>query len=120
MKTTKELKPFQKVLVRQSPSAIWEASFFGRKSRATAPYYCLGVFYRYCIPYEGNEHLLGTKDSPEPKFKWGDKVEVSNYEGDENWTKAIFIKTNTLNNYMAIIEGRIAPIESKYCRHANW
>ena len=28
------------------------------------------------IPYEGNEHLLGTTDEPEPKFKKGDAVLV--------------------------------------------
>lgn len=30
------------------------------------PFVCINGFYynRYCIPYEGNEYLLGTTDSP--------------------------------------------------------
>ena len=28
------------------------------------PYVCLNGRYRYCIPYEGNEHLLNTPKSP--------------------------------------------------------
>lgn len=25
------------------------------------------AFWKYCIPYEGNEHLLGTSKDPEEK-----------------------------------------------------
>lgn len=28
------------------------------------PYVCLNGRYGHCIPYEGNEHLLGTPKSP--------------------------------------------------------
>lgn len=28
-------------------------------------YYCVGTIWHQCIPYEGNEHLLGTTNKPE-------------------------------------------------------
>ena len=54
-----ELKPFDKVLVRDSASDKWCANLFGYIDRDK--YYCC-VFTKwiYCIPYEGNENLLGT------------------------------------------------------------
>ena len=53
------LKPFDKVLVRDSKSDKWRANLFGYKSM-DEPYYCVYAGWNYCIPYEGNEHLLGT------------------------------------------------------------
>ena len=54
-----ELKPFDKVLVRDSKSDKWRANLFGYigKGRINC---CVYANWVYCIPYEGNEHLLGT------------------------------------------------------------
>ena len=54
-----ELKPFDKVLVRDSKSSKWRANLFSHKN-IDEPYYCVYASWNYCIPYEGNEHLLGT------------------------------------------------------------
>ena len=54
-----ELKPFDKVLVRDSKSSKWRANLFSHKN-IDEPYYCVYSRWNYCIPYEGNEHLLGT------------------------------------------------------------
>lgn len=54
-----ELKPFDKVLARNSNTQKWEADLFSFKSD-TGLYHCVGFIYNQCIPYEGNEHLLGT------------------------------------------------------------
>ena len=54
------LKPFDKVLVRDDKEDLWFANIFSYRHRDM--YYCLGECYRYCIPYEGNEKLLGTMD----------------------------------------------------------
>ena len=52
-----DLKPFDKVLIRDEENDKWEASFFIRK--AGELYECmLGLKYKYCVPFEGNEHLL--------------------------------------------------------------
>lgn len=57
-------KPFDKVLVRNSAVKVWEANYFShyRGEGNYYPYACVSCIYRYCIPYEGNEHLLGTTD----------------------------------------------------------
>lgn len=52
-------KPFDKVLVRDSKSSKWRANLFSYKNE-NEPYYCVYAGWNYCIPYEGNEHLLGT------------------------------------------------------------
>lgn len=59
-------KPFDKVLVRYG-NGIWGATFFSRYDNKSAFAYvgvdCIN--WEQCIPYEGNEHLLGTDKSPE-------------------------------------------------------
>ena len=61
-----QFEPFQKVLVRCG-NGIWGATFFSRCDNKSAWTY-VGVdcnCWEQCIPYEGNEHLLGTDKSPE-------------------------------------------------------
>lgn len=57
-------KPFDKVLVRDNEGKLWHANYFSHygKINEDLPYACIDYSYRYCIPYEGNEHLLGTTD----------------------------------------------------------
>lgn len=60
------LKPFDKVLVRDNIEQEWSASMFSYYDPSEGndfPYMCLTGCYHYCIPYEGNEHLLGTTDA---------------------------------------------------------
>lgn len=57
-------KPFDKVLVRDSKSSKWRANLFSYKN-VNEPYYCVYASWNYCIPYEGNEHLLGTTNNVE-------------------------------------------------------
>ncbi len=59
------LVPFEtKVLVRSDSCKLWKPAIFGCcLEGAHSPYYALGgTCWKYCIPYEGNEHLLGTTD----------------------------------------------------------
>ena len=60
-------KPFDKVLVRDSEDDVWKAGYFSNydEDDVSLPYICVGSLYKLCIPYEGNEHLLGTDKSPE-------------------------------------------------------
>lgn len=58
-----ELKPFDKVLVRDFDDRKWMCDFFeGIPTSSEYDYSCVlrGLVHQ-CIPYEGNEHLLGTK-----------------------------------------------------------
>lgn len=59
-----ELKPFDKVLVRDDINEKWSINLFSYYDEEDEdfPYICQNGGYYYCIPYEGNEHLLGTKN----------------------------------------------------------
>ena len=59
LKQKVELKPFDKVLVRDSKSDNWRANLFGYIGK-DGYYRCVYANWVYCIPYIGNEHLLGT------------------------------------------------------------
>lgn len=66
-----EFEPFEKVLCRDYEDSVWDVDFFGFKvkneTETSFIYRCVGNIYKYCIPYEGNEHLLGTSKDPEEK-----------------------------------------------------
>lgn len=71
-----DFKPFDKVLMRDSEHEIWEPALFSGKVGAAFKDTSL-IVYRYCIPYEGNEHLAGTYDAPEQEFREGELVAFS-------------------------------------------
>lgn len=52
-------KPFDKVLVRDSKSDNWRANLFSYIGK-DGYYHCVYANWAYCIPYIGNESLLGT------------------------------------------------------------
>lgn len=68
-----EFKPYDKVLTRDFDDHIWEAGLFSHyevtdvygTEEKTLIYACVGNAYAtQCIPFYGNEHLLGTTDKP--------------------------------------------------------
>lgn len=66
------LKPFDKVLVRDGNKEKWNISFYGFydiKYDIKYPYECCGNSFAQCIPYEGNEHLLGTTNDCDKFYK---------------------------------------------------
>lgn len=59
LKPKVKLKPFDKVLIRDFENQAWQVSLFSYKDRDS--YYCCnGCGWNHCIPYIGNESLLGT------------------------------------------------------------
>ena len=54
-----ELKPFDRVLVRDFEDQAWQVSLFSYKD-SDSYYCCNGCSWNQCIPYIGNESLLGT------------------------------------------------------------
>lgn len=58
-----QFKPFDKVLVRDGDDDEWACNFFSHIEEGNL-YYCVGTWFKQCIPYEGNEHLLGTTNKP--------------------------------------------------------
>lgn len=67
LKPKVEFKPFDKVLVRNTDTEEWFPGFFEKfDSTWNYPYHIMNrrsmtdFAFKQCIPYEGNEHLLGT------------------------------------------------------------
>jgi len=61
-----EFKPFDKVLARNFISECWTCDIFSHiDNKDSYKYHCVGAKYFQCIPYEGNEKLLGTNNDPE-------------------------------------------------------
>nr|DAE95173.1 MAG TPA: hypothetical protein [Caudoviricetes sp.] len=69
---TNKFKPFDKVLVRDNDDEYWYANFFSHgyyednaDGDITFWYRCVDhMRYLQCIPYEGNEKLVGTRNEP--------------------------------------------------------
>lgn len=59
-----EFKPFDKVLVRDSNMEEWQVDLFSHIKKADYNFIAVGSCWKQCIPFEGNEHLVGTSYSP--------------------------------------------------------
>lgn len=64
--------------MRYNSDSTWLCDLYSHYSKKNEKYCCVGGFCEYCLPYEGNEHLLGTTDSPQPK-RWRAKDEEYYY-----------------------------------------
>ncbi len=65
------LKPFDRVLVRNTNIDYWKISLFGYISKGDKQYFMCNAnsgFYQ-CVPFEGNEHLLGKTDKCDDYYK---------------------------------------------------
>ena len=73
---TKTLKPFDKVLVRDSEVDTWECELLSRTDENLIhEFKCCGlVSYMYCIPYnDDTKHIVGTtEEAPEYYRYWED------------------------------------------------
>lgn len=76
--TEPKFKPFDKVLVRNPQDYtntignVWTPALFQIKLKDDSyfnreNYLASGIIWSECIPYEGNEHLVGTTVNPIPK-----------------------------------------------------
>jgi hypothetical protein len=65
------LVPFEsRVLTRDDGYSIWQPNVWGLYDKEHRfPYVTTGNRYRYCIPYKGNEHLLGTANDCDNYYK---------------------------------------------------
>lgn len=60
IKKEHQFKPFEKVLVRDSIDDVWRASFFSHIRENDGRYVTTCITWKFCIPYIGNESLVGT------------------------------------------------------------
>ena len=61
-----KFEPFDRVLVRDRKDDIWLPQFYSHYCKGLEyPHFSItGCGYKMCIPYEGNEALLGTTNEP--------------------------------------------------------
>lgn len=60
-----QFKPFEKVLTRDSESEEWGCTFYSHfDSKGRYPHITTSGIFVMCIPFEGNEHLVGTTKNP--------------------------------------------------------
>lgn len=88
-----KVKTGDPVLMRDDVTSTWWYSIFSHKLSGEGdpfPYCSAGTISMFCIPYKGNEHLVGTTDdykAPEeptkPKFIFGAKVKAMLSSGEE-------------------------------------
>lgn len=66
------LKPYDKVLVRDCNIGNWVCDLFSHiGDKDTYPYYCVGNYYRWCIPYnDDTKHLIGTSELPSKYYRY--------------------------------------------------
>lgn len=73
------LKPFSEVLVRYDNDNPWMIAHFSHYMKDVeweCPYFASGACFKQCIPYKGNEHLLGTTNDCDHYYKtWNDETD---------------------------------------------
>lgn len=66
---TPKFQPFQKVLTKDCEEGmfnVWHCDLFSHVSKE-GKYFTVSGMWDECIPFEGNEHLVGTKDDPKER-----------------------------------------------------
>ena len=66
------LKAYDKVLVRDTNEQVWVADLFSHvldRPLGGYTFACVGHYPNQCIPYLGNEHLLGTNNDCDEYYK---------------------------------------------------
>lgn len=114
-----DFKPFDKVLMRDSEHEIWEPTLFSGKVGDAFKDTSL-IVYKYCIPYEGNEHLAGTYDAPKPIWEPKPNELVAVSDNSVEWVMRIFKETiheNGTNRFITKIgkANSSTIISWKYC-----
>lgn len=65
LKKKPQFKPFDKVLVRDSESEKWACTLYSHFEPSSIFHHVTtSSAYKMCIPFEGNEHLVGTTKNP--------------------------------------------------------
>lgn len=63
-----KFKPFDRVLARSADNCIWQGTFISHIAKNDTygcRIYTMTGSWAQIIPFEGNEHLVGTSDSPD-------------------------------------------------------
>ena len=65
LKKKTQFKPFEKVLTRDDKEDKWRCTFYSHfEPNSIYHHTTVSGIYAMCIPFEGNEHLVGTTNNP--------------------------------------------------------
>lgn len=96
------------VLVRDHDDKEWQYSLLSHRdseSLSGLPFLTTGGWFKYCIPYAGNEHLVGANaewedpaaETKEKDFRFGAKVQIQ--IGDKTWEGVMLDYDEQDNSY---------------------
>lgn len=72
-----DFKPFDRVVVREAKRWPWRAAFYSHYNPITYHHYTTsGAPINEILPYEGNEHLIGTTNEPVIPFSEREKQDA--------------------------------------------
>ena len=97
-------KPFEQILCRDRDIDPWIPDMFANYiPKAEHPYMCFRSTWKFCIPYQGNEHLCYTTDSPACEVQFGDMVKYR-LHGDKQYIGIVVKVDGTLVTVVPMIE----------------
>ena len=114
---------YEPVLVRRNnmdaSDQKWEAGFYNRKGDygGHLTISCFGE-WKECIPYKGNEHLLGTSEDTTKELEQFQKILVWNYNDVKQ--KAIFVGFIVRNLDMTSDEYKFLAIKKGDTDLSRW
>ena len=115
-----EINTGDPVLIRDTDNEDWRYVYFSHISNNTTfPYASSYGNTKYCIPYKGNEHLVGTnnvyKSYEEKQEQWikennikiGDRVKIikKSFNGDNGWNNNWIDEMDSYISKISIISG---------------
>ena len=89
-----EFNPYDRVLVRDEEQERWQAAFYDQyiTRNGKFPHHVIGgACFTQCIPYAGNEHLLGTTDSPGKPGQWKPKSDETFFAVLHNYGESFYV-----------------------------
>lgn len=108
----KQFKPFDKVLTRLS-NDVWEADFYSHWDAEEEAHNAIAygkIPDEDIIPFEGNEHLIGTTEEPEEEIKLEEGEWIMVRDGNEFANPSGF----GLVEFLDVSCGRIVDVEGYY------
>ena len=68
----RKFKPFDKVIIKSGIDKYWSCDFYSHLDKVLGAHETInsaGLTDNEILPYEGNEHLVGTRDEPEEEVR---------------------------------------------------
>lgn len=118
-----DLKPFDKVLVRDEDYEMWNNDLYGFYDQEIEKnHVCIGGYWTQCIPYnDETKHLLGTTNPYEEPYEPKDGDFVTYIYPNGNKYVAIYKRRdrNLIDNYYAdlCLANNVEKFEKKFSRN---